>query len=79
MVLEETVKRSVENTNISSSTPIMQPNTPVCASTQESISENAHPDDTCYHLENYDKESIAVIIEAKLVSNAAHVEAQVSW
>ena len=53
MVLEETVKRSVENTNISSSTPIMQPNT------RDSISENAHPDYTCYRLENYDKESIA--------------------
>jgi len=38
VVLEETVKRSVENTNISSSTPIMQPNTPVC---------------TCQHMREY--------------------------
>ena len=57
----------------------MQPNTPVCARTRESISENAHPDLTCYRLENCDKESVAVIIEAKLASNAAHVEAQGSW
>lgn len=74
VVLEETVKRSMESTSTSSQA--LLPSTPQSSKTRQSISDCSHSDYTCYRLESTNKESIVVIIEAKLTANAAHVEAQ---
>ena len=80
VAMEETSKRSEGLGLGGASVDAPASSTPRSTSLQRAISQNARPDYTCYSLQSQDGEAVAVLIEAKLLSNSsvATVQPQVS-